>query len=261
MGGVEFDIATHRARTGRVEIDDIDFSAFERDPLDAATRRCLRYMHDIEFHTICYLRDLLLTPAHRDPDVTAFLTFWCFEEYFHGEAIGEVLRAHGELSGAGRVDALRRSLPVRDRVRPLAHLAGSLLAGRDYTAVHMVWGAVNEWCTQAAYARLGQKAGHAELSRLLTRITRQEGRHIDFYASEAAARLTTSRRARTLARVTLQRFWRPVGTGVAAPEETAFVVHHLFGDAEGLAAARRIDRRIDRFPGLAGLAVCERAVA
>ena len=57
------------------------------------------YMHDIECHTICYLRDLLVTSAHRDPEITTFLTFWSFEEYWHGEAIATVLRAHGEPPG------------------------------------------------------------------------------------------------------------------------------------------------------------------
>ena len=27
----------------------------------------IEYMHDVELHTICYLRDLLVTPAHNDP--------------------------------------------------------------------------------------------------------------------------------------------------------------------------------------------------
>jgi len=258
---VDFDIAIFKTRTGPVDVSDIDLTAFERQPLDADTVRCLRYMHDVEFHTICYLRDLLLTPAHRDPDVTAFLTFWCFEEYWHGEAIGAVLARHREAAWQERVGAMRRSLPTVDRLRPFAHLLGSLLVGDDYTAVHMVWGAVNEWCTQAAYARLGERAGHPELSRVLSRVMRQEGRHIDFYASQAEARLGASARARRLARFALRRFWRPVGAGVMPEEETQFVVRHLFGDEDGVAAAQRIDRRVDRFPGLASLHLCERAAA
>ena len=258
---MDFDIATFKTRTGRVDISDLDLTAFERQPLDRDTVRCLRYMHDVEFHTICYLRDLLLTPAHRDPEVTAFLTFWCFEEYWHGEAIGAVLAMHREAAGLERVGAMRQALPNGDRLRPFAHLLGSFLVGGDYTGVHMTWGAINEWCTQAGYARLGERAGHPELSRLLARIMRQEGRHIDFYASQAEARLGASARARTLTRFALRRFWRPVGAGVMPEEETRFVIGHLFGDGAGLAAAQRIDRRVDRFPGLAGLHLCERAAA
>jgi len=31
-------------------------------------------MHDVESHTVCYLRDILVTRAHRDPEITSFLT-------------------------------------------------------------------------------------------------------------------------------------------------------------------------------------------
>ena len=62
-------------------------------------------MHDVELHTICYLRDLLVTPAHADPDVTTFLSCWAYEELWHGEALGDVLAAHGRPSGAARVSA------------------------------------------------------------------------------------------------------------------------------------------------------------
>ena len=66
---------------------------------------------------------------------------------------------------------------------------------RQVPTVHMTWGAVNEWTAQAAYGRLAAKAGHPTLSKLLHRIMRQEGRHIDFYASQATKRLDGNRRA------------------------------------------------------------------
>ncbi len=40
-------------------------------------------MCDVESHTVCYLRDLLVTPSHADPEVTTFLTMWNYEEYWH----------------------------------------------------------------------------------------------------------------------------------------------------------------------------------
>jgi len=257
---MEFDIAEYKRRTARLDVADIDLDAFAERPLDRHALRCLRYMHDVEFHTICYLRDLLMTPAHRDPEVTAFLTFWSFEEFWHGEAIGAVLTAHGEAAGEARVGPMRRRLPFRERLAPFSHLLGSLIAGADYTAVHMTWGAINEWCTQAGYARLVQRADHPELTRLLARIMKQEGRHIDFYASQAMKRLSDSPRAQKLSRYALRRFWTPVGAGVMPPEETNFVIHYLFDGTDGQETAKRIDRRIDRFPGLTGLALVEQVV-
>jgi hypothetical protein len=80
---------------------------------------------------------------------------------------------------------------------------GGWMGGSDFTAVHMTWGAVNEWTTQTGYSQLSQRAGHPVLSALLKRIMRQEGRHIDFYATEAEDRLEASRRAQRLTRTAL----------------------------------------------------------
>jgi hypothetical protein len=37
------------------------------------------------------------------------------------------------------------------------------------------------------------------------------------------------------------------------------LVDYLFGDEDGAASAERIDRNIDRLPGLAGLSVAKKA--
>lgn len=255
---MDFDIASYKQRTRRLAWDDLDLAtAFAARPLSPDVLRCLRYMHDVEFHTVCYLRDLLLTPAHGDPTVTAFLSFWVFEEYWHGEALAAVLGAHGEPAGDDRVAGVRARLGRSDRYRPLLMTLASSVAGRDFTAVHMAWGAVNEWCTQAGYAAVIRHADHPVLTELLQRIMKQEGRHIDFYASQAQARLAESAKARRLTRLALRTLWKPVGAGVMPDEETTFVVAALFGDDEGLDAAARIDRRVDRLPGLAGLRLVE----
>ena len=107
---MQLDIETYKRHAGRVSVQDIDFDAFRTRPLDLASLRCLRYMHDVEHHTVCYLRDLLVTSAHRDPEVTSFLTMWCFEEYWHGDAIGRVLAAHDEPAGTARIASVRSAL-------------------------------------------------------------------------------------------------------------------------------------------------------
>ena len=255
---MDFDIDDYKRRTARLEWDDLDLdAAFASQPLSADGLRCIRYMHDVEFHTVCYLRDLLVTPAHADPEITAFLSFWVFEEYWHGEALAAVLEAHGELAGSQRVANVRDGLGKVDRLRPLAMTLTSAIAGSEFTAVHMTWGAVNEWTTQAGYAALSQREGHPVLSELLRRIMKQEGRHIDFYASQAERRLAASRRAQRLTRLALRRFWRPVGSGVMPKAETSFLIDTLFAGEAGHKAAARLDRRIDRLPGLAGLHLIE----
>ena len=251
---MDFDIDDYKSRTARLEWDDLDLrSAFAMQPLSAEGLRCIRYMHDVEFHTICYLRDLLVTPAHADPEITAFLSFWVFEEFWHGEALAAVLEAHGEPAGSSRVATVRRGLGIADKLRPTLMTLGSAVAGADFTAVHMTWGAVNEWTTQAGYAALSQREAHPVLSALLRRIMKQEGRHIDFYASQAERRLAASLRAQKMTRLALRKFWRPVGSGVMPQAETQFLIDTLFAGEAGRNAAARLDRRIDRLPGQSGL--------
>jgi len=257
---VSIDSDTLVRRSARLRVEDLDLGVFGHEPLDPATLRCLRYMHDVEGHTACYLRDILVTRAHRDPDVTAFLTCWNYEEHWHADAIGQVLDAHGEMAGGSRLTEMRRRLPKRDALRPMVFHFTSAVT-RHLTALQMTWGAVNEWTTQAGYARLAAKADHPVLAELLRRIMRQEGRHIDFYAGQAKSRLGDSRAAQRLTRAALGRLWAPVGSGVMPGDETRFLVGHLFADDTGLATARRIDRQIDRLPGLAGLHLVATSVA
>ena len=259
---MQLTIDKYTQMVARLDVRDLDLAnAFHSQPLDADVLRCLRYMHDIELHTVCYLRDLLVTSAHRDPEITTFLTFWSFEEYWHGEAIAEVLRAHGEPAGAARVRELRRTRRVAEATKPFTHGLASLLVGPSMTAVHMTWGAINEWTTQAGYARLAQRCNHPVLAEMLRRIMKQEGRHIDFYAAQASKRLSASRGAQWLTRQALTRFWAPVGSDLMPSPEVHHLISFLFGGEHGAAMTARIDRRIDGLPGLSGLGLVAKARA
>jgi hypothetical protein len=255
-----FDVDTYSRIGGRLDVADLDLrGGFADQPLSPAALRCLQYMHDVEHHTVCYLRDLLVTKAHQDPDVTTFLTIWNYEEHWHGEAIGEVLAAHDRPSGASRIEDIRKHLKKSDRWRPVGFVLGSQLVP-DMPAIHMVWGAINEWTTQAGYGLLARRAGHPLLSELLRRIMKQEGRHIDFYSSEGRRRLQASRTTQRVTRWALRKYWKPVGHTVRPQEESRFLVRYLFSGDDGRAAAARIDRNIDRLPGLDGLRLVSTAV-
>jgi hypothetical protein len=248
-----FDLATYERVAGRLDIEDLDLEGeFRAAPLPPHALRCVRYMHDVEHHTSCYLRNLLNTKAHHDPEISAFLTMWGFEEHWHGQALGRVLAAHDELGGVPRVAAMRQRLGWRITGSPLLWM-GFSAATRDFLAVHMTFGALNEWTTQAGYARLGAVAGHPVLSELLRRIMKQEGRHIDFYRSRADDELERSRSAQRTTRFLLRHAWDPVGSKVMPPGETSHLVRTLFGGDDGRAVAARVDRRVDALPGLAGL--------
>jgi hypothetical protein len=258
---VSFDVDAYAASACPVPTDDLDFTEFRRTPLSPEVLRCLRYMHDVESHTVCYLRDLLLTPSHRDPRVTTFLTAWAYEEHWHGVALGRVLAEHDEPAGAERIEKMRARLPRKDRYGPFLSAIGGALAGDDFVALHMTWGAVNEWSTAAGYDRLAERADHPVLTELLMRIKRQESRHIAFYASEARDRLARSRRAQRLTRFALRHLWAPVGSGVMPPAETEFLLDWLLTGDEGDAVVRKIDANVARLPGLDELRIVEDALA
>ncbi len=247
-----FDLDTYKRITGRLDLDGIDFDAFRDAPLSPEHLRCVRFMHDVEMHTSCYLRNLLNTKAHHDPEVTTFLTMWNFEEYWHGEALARVLEAHGEVAGEARVGTMRQRLGWRITTSPILWM-GFSAATKHFLAVHMTFGVINEWTTQGGYARLLQLADHPTLTELLKRIMKQEGRHIDYYRQTAIAHLDGSRAAQRTTRWMIKALWSPVGAGVMPTDETTHLVDTLFGGSDGRAVVERIDRRIDRLPGLDGL--------
>jgi hypothetical protein len=254
---MSFDLDAYRSTVTPVQVDDIDFSVFADRPLSPDTLRALRFMHDVESHTVCYLRDLLLTHGHQDPRITTFLTMWNYEEYWHGVAIARILEAHGEPAEDERIGPMRARLGWKDRFSPLTSTVGSALIGPDYVGLHMAWGAVNEWSTAAGYDRLATREGHPVLSTLLSRISRQETRHIAFYATEARERLGRSPKAQKLTRFALKHLWAPVGSPVMPREETEFLLGYLMGGSAGLEIARRIDRRVSALPGLQDLHIVE----
>lgn len=256
-----FTIEQYARTVSPVEWDDLDLaSAFAERPLSPGALRCLRYMSDVESYTVCYLRDLLLTPSHNDPEVTTFLTMWNYEEHWHGEALADVLAAHGITTGEDHLRGVRERQGAKATTGPLKQMLAANLIGEDFIATHMTWGAINEWSTHAGYVALTRHEQHPVLTELLRRIIKQETRHVAFYNSQARARLARSRKAQVVTRFALKHAWNPVGSGVMPDEEVVFMLSYLMGGPEGRVEAGRIDQKIDSLPGLGGLHLIERAL-
>lgn len=244
-------IDTWTSRTRAVDLDGVRWDDVSRRPLSAEAVRTLRYMQDIESHTVIYLRELLATRAIDDPDVATFLACWFYEETFHGRALARLLAAAGHPSVERRRSRQPWAGALRTgAMRVVAH------AWPDFVAVHMVWGAINELTTLTGYQRLAELEPHPVLVELLGRIVRDESRHFAFYYHQAERRLA-SPAARRLARVLVDRFWAPVGSGVQPDAEVRFLARYLLGGADGRAAARRIDATIRRLPGFADVSLVE----
>jgi hypothetical protein len=239
----------HRSRA--IDLDGIPWDNLRRVPLGADAVRALRYMQDIESHTVIYVRQLLGTRVIDDPDVSAFLACWFYEETFHGRALARVLAATGEPT----VDRQRSRRSLTEWLEERA-MGTAARAWPDFVAVHMVWGAINELTTLVGYQRLAELEPHPVLVELLGRIIRDESRHFAFYYHQAERRLA-SPVARRAARFLVDRFWAPVGSGVQPDSEVRFLAGFLFGGAAGRAAARKIDATIHRLPGFEDAALTE----
>lgn len=237
---------------GRLKTDDIDFESFRVSPLSTDVLRCLAYMHDIEYQTVMYTRELLMMPSWKDPQFTGFLTLWNYEEYWHGNALGRVLAAHDWPAHDQRLSEMRG---FNKRYLAWSPAIFWLLGHgiRKFPAVHMTWGAINEWTANAAYNRLAAIADNPVLTELLTRIMRQEGRHAGYYASYARDMLEGDRTAQRVTRWFLRHQWAPVGAGDVPKIETSFAAAYLFSGDAGAKLIDRIEQRVDGLPGLSGL--------
>jgi rubrerythrin len=262
----EFDLDKYLRASKRVDLSTVEWERIREHPVTTAEARCLTYMMDIETHTVVFLRDLLATRASFDPEVTAFLSCWVYEELWHGEAFSRFLGEAGfrvaptfeDVSGDDpfptRVDRnqwVRRKFGTKGYVSHIGTLLGSALF-RDFVAVHMTWGAVNELGTLTGYHRIIATTEHPVLIQLLQAVIKDERRHFAFYRAQARMRLARSRQARTLTRWALEHLWAPVGTGVRPQSETDFVIHHLFGDADGMVAVKEMEETLGELPGLEG---------
>jgi len=248
-----FDLDAWVARSRAIDLAEIDWAAVPHHAVSPETIRTLRYMQDIEIHTIIYTRALLATRAIDDPDVSTFLACWLYEETFHGLALARFLDAAGHPVGERARPRGSESFPQWLQARLTALLSR---AWPDFCAVHMTWGAINELTTLTAYRRLMAAASHPVLTSLLERIALDESRHFFFYYRQAERRLGRRAVAR-VARLIIDRFWAPVGSGVQPDTELRFMARYLFGDADGRAAARRVDETIRRLPGFADVGLLE----
>jgi rubrerythrin len=246
-----FSAEEYVGRSRAADLEGIAWDDVPRHPLPPEAVRTLRYMQDIESHTIVYLRTLLSTRAIDDPDVAAFLGCWIYDETFHGLALARFLAAAGHAT----VARVRTAVPFGERVRTWATNFVAQ-AWREFVAVHMTWGAINELTTLTGYQRLAAVADHPVLSELLARIVRDESQHFSFYYHQAETRLARPGVAR-LARALVDRFWEPVGSGVQPAEETRFLAGYLFAGSQGREAAARIDERIRRLPGFGDVALLQ----
>jgi hypothetical protein len=238
---------------------EIDLASFDEHPLDASTLRTLSYLRELERSTMTYLRNVLVTPTHKDAKVTAFLTTWAYEKYWIADAFDVIVRAHGidpeSIQTLSRMRAF--ALDVAERATPIVESFRANAIGPDIVGVHLASVTIDEWMTESAYRRLAGLAPHPVLSPLLETVLTVKKRHLYFVEHEARARLDDSKRARSLARRRLARTAWPIGAASIGHEETAAFYAVIVDDA----FTQQVDARVDSLPGQSGLGLVRRARA
>jgi hypothetical protein len=255
-----FDIDKYAATSTNVNWSDLDLERFREHPLSAQSLRTLRYMADVEYHTVCYTRDLLTTPSHKEDDTRTFMTMWNREEFWHGEALAEVLKMHDIVVDYDATRAARLKVGWRDKLDPIKQGAIGQIIGSDFVAVHMSWGAANELSAIHAYNRMAALEEDPTLAALLKRIAAQEARHVAFYTSQARERLAKSKKAQVITRFVLKNAWSPVGSSIKEKGEVIDAMSHLMSGEQGRKAAKKIDSAISALPGLSGLRIMNHAL-
>lgn len=242
--------------------DVLPLDAFAERPLSSDTIRTLAYLRDVERSTMHHMRDVLVTPSHKDARLTAFLATWAFEKYWIADAFDRIVAAHtapvrAERGVAGR--ALHRVDETRDRLAPIGTAIAANLIGEDVIATHVTRGTIDEYWTREVYSVLSDTEDRPELTELLATFADVRSRHRVFFEEEAMRRLAETDGARRLTRAMLSRRFLPTGMREEPRAETQHVVRSLFPDARFRGRIARIDRRIDAFPGQSGLRVMQRA--
>ena len=196
-----------------------------------------------------------------DPDVTAFLTCWEFEELWHGEAFSRLFGeagvhlpadlpvVHADDPRSERAEWIRRALGRKGYLWHIGTLLGSA-AFKDFVAIHMTWGAANELTTLSAYHRLIAKTEHPQLVQMLQAIIKDERRHFAFYRAQARLRLHGPTAQRST-RWAMDHLWARSAPGYGrSPRLTSS--SPISSTMRWAAALKEMDGTIAELPGLGG---------
>jgi len=241
-----FDLEKYLRISGATRPDSFDWA----DPgprLDDEALFCVGYMMDIESHTVIYMKELLSTSVAEDPSITAFLSCWVYEEFFHSQVLKRFLESQGLTIEDARFAELRRRKPARRIAEKIAGMASHLT--RHFPAVHMTWGAINELATLTGYHALIDRTRHPMLTTVMTRIIKDERRHFSFYFNQAR-RMLEDPMARRLTSFVVKHFWTPVGSPVRGDADAHRICAFLFPNDESRLRLTEMDAMIARLPGL-----------
>lgn len=255
-------IQPHIAAAGRVDTSGIDWAETARIGLTPDEVFALTYFADVENQSLRYLRMLLGMKIAFQPDVSAFLAIWNYEEFFHGHELERLLSVCGLRISDNRRELKQQSSRLNEKIEALLVPILSRIYADEFPAVYLTFGAMAELTTLRGYESLAERSQNPGLRLLSERIAKQERRHFAWYFNGAQALLANSPTAQRITRHALQLNWLPVGAGIHEPHEVERLFRILFYPREAARArVREIDARITSLPGLQGLSLLQRYFA
>ncbi len=243
-----FDIDRFVDLSRAVETSDLDWDYIRRVSVTPDEARILRYMADVESHTIIYLRDILSGHTASDPELTQFMACWVYEETHHGRALDKFLTACGYPPEQNRYSKVLQTMGWQEHIEAFLTVNVPKLTPH-FAATHMSWGAVDEMMAASAYTQLAFYTSNKELAKMLLRMSKDERRHQSFYYQQAEKRLQHPL-AQAICATALRVFWNPVGMGVGDDTTLGFIAALLYDDERGREDLARMDKLMAKLPGL-----------
>jgi len=243
--------------SAKIETKDIDWTEAKQVGLTEDEKFVLTYFSDIESQTIRYLRMLLQMKIAFKPDVSAFLTTWNYEEFFHGYELANLLSVCGAPLQEDRVEKVKGRARLNEWLEMLFAPLLSKIFYSQFPAVYLSFGAIQEMTTLRGYERLQKMTSNPALRTLCERIAKQERRHFAWYFNHAKELLEKSPSAQWLTRKLLQFNWVPVGAGVKTPTEVKRLFSILFEGETGRSLVSEVDSKMASLPGLEGIRLME----
>ncbi len=246
----QFNIDRLMDSSGRVELNDLDWSEVPKHKLTPEALRTLRYFLQTENSTFFYVKSLMSTRAvYEEKELAPFLCVWMYEEEFHGRAFQKFLEAYGEPFD----DSWRSDMYMKrgwgERFDEWAQTALGAFLPDHWPAVHMTWGTIQEFTTYHAYQALIERIDHPILNKICQRIMKQELRHYVFYREHAKKRLDRSPITRMVNSTAVKAAWTPVGDGMCPKEESVHAIRFLFDGLDG-PSIPRVEQKTRELPGL-----------
>lgn len=239
--------------SAKIDTKDLNWDEARQVGLSEDEKFVLTYFSDIESQTIRYLKMLLQMKIAFKPDVSAFLTTWNYEEFFHGYELANLLAVCGHKLEEDRIELLKGRAKFNEWLEMLFAPLLSKIFSSQFPAVYLSFGAIQEMTTLRGYEHLRNFTRNPALRTLCDRIAKQERRHFAWYYNHARDLLEQSSAAQRLTRKLLEFNWVPVGAGVKAPSEVKRLFSILFPGELGHKLVNEVDHKMASLPGLDGI--------